>query len=106
MLFCSGCVEGFLASEVILGQRLCGNVCLKAYIVLASYRVTRLTHLSLGPRVFRGPRNFAPSRGIWVFPRFLNRGILPQNSFLFRGMRRNLTFFIRTTIFSQKMTSK
>jgi len=26
MLFCSGCVEGFLASEVILGQGLCGDV--------------------------------------------------------------------------------
>jgi len=26
MLFCSGCVEGFLASEVILGQKLCGDV--------------------------------------------------------------------------------
>ena len=25
-IFCSGCVEGFLASEVTLGQGLCGDV--------------------------------------------------------------------------------
>ena len=36
--------------------------------------------LLVGPTVFRGPRNFEPSRGIWVFaaefePRNLSRGI-------------------------------
>jgi len=31
--------------------------------------------LSLGPTVFRGPRNFSPSRGIWVFSAELSRGI-------------------------------
>ena len=30
---------------------------------------------SVGPTVFRWPRNFEPSRGIWVFPRYLSRGI-------------------------------
>src|SRR6218665_1553690 len=37
------------------------------------------------------------------------RRIEPRNftpELFFRGMPRNLTFFIRTTIFSQKMTSK
>src|SRR6218665_592250 len=55
-------------------------------------------YLSVGPTVFRGPRNFEPSRGIWVLPRNW------ATEFVFSP--RNLTFFIRTTIFSQKMTSK
>ena len=32
--------------------------------------------------------------------------ISPRNSYFNRGIPRNLTFFIRTTIFSQKMTAK
>src|SRR6218665_3124018 len=60
-------------------------------------------YLSVGPTVFCGPRNFEPSRGIWVFTAEFG----PRNwatEFVFSP--RNLTFFIRTTIFSQKMTSK
>src|SRR6218665_463586 len=32
-------------------------------------------YLSVGPTVFRGPRNFEPSRGIWVFTAELGHGI-------------------------------
>src|SRR6218665_1494105 len=49
--------------------------------------VARVRILALWPTIFRGPRNFEPTHGIGVLPR-------------------NLTFFIRTAIFSQKMTSK
>jgi len=34
----------------------------------------------VGPTVFRGPRNFAPRHGIWVFAAELIRGIDPQNA--------------------------
>src|SRR6218665_2101100 len=65
------------------------------YIYINIYIYNGGGYLSVGPTVFRGPRNFEPSRGIWVF--------LPRNwatEFVFSP--RNLTFFIRTTIFSQK----
>jgi len=54
---------------------------------------------------FLRPQNFAPTRGIWVAAG-LSRGILLPNSSFYCGIPRNLTFFIRTTIFLQKMTSK
>ena len=54
---------------------------------------------------YRGSRNFEPNRGIWVltaeFDRGINRGIR-----LLPWKPRHLTFLIRTTFFSQKMTSK
>src|SRR6218665_2301571 len=43
-------------------------------------------YLSVGPTVFRGPRNFEPSRGIWVFTAELGRGIGPRNSSFRRGI--------------------
>src|SRR6218665_2045280 len=48
---------------------------------LRGAEVARVRILSLGPTIYRGPRNFEPSHGIGVLPR-------------------NLTFFIRTAIFS------
>src|SRR6218665_2435218 len=67
---------------------------------------TRILEASfLGPTVFRGPRNFEPSRGSWVPPGFYPRDFTTEFVF-YRGNPRDLTFFIRTTIFSQKMTSK
>ena len=52
---------------------------------------------------------FEPSRGIWVSAECETRN-LPRNSCFFSAVKaaetRNLTFFTRTTIFSQKMTSK
>src|SRR6218665_1247365 len=59
----------------------------------------------VGPTVFRGTAEFrAEPQNLGFF-----RGIEPRNftaefGGLFRG-NQNLTFFIRTTIFSQKMTS-
>src|SRR6218665_1139748 len=43
-------------------------------------------YLSVRPTVFRGPRNFEPSRGIWVFTAELVRGIGPRNSSFRRGI--------------------
>src|SRR6218665_3690012 len=70
------------------------------------YSGNNLGYSLLGPTVFRGPRNFKPSRGIWVFAAEFEPRNLPRNSSFCRGKPRNLTFFIRTAIFSQKMTSK
>src|SRR6218665_1826913 len=58
-----------------------------------------LPALSVGPTVFRGPRNFAE---FGFLPRNLGRVIFAADLVF----TRNLTFFIRRTIFSQKMTSK
>src|SRR6218665_3065144 len=67
--------------------------------------ITRIMRSCVGPTVFRRPWNFEPSRGIWVSAVFEprnHRGITAEFVFL----PHNLTFFIGTAIFSQKMTSK
>src|SRR6218665_596705 len=93
---------------------------IKNPLYYTSVRYFSAVHLSVGPTVFRGPRNIEPSRGIWVFmsragelpadfSRGITRGFYPRNS-SFRGFLllaalsfpRPLTFFIRTT---KKMTS-
>ena len=53
------------------------------------------------PRNLGLPRNFEPRN----LPRNCEPRNLPRNSST-RGKPRNFTFFTRTTIFSQKMTSK
>src|SRR6218665_1961331 len=63
----------------------------------------KLCIISIGPTVFRGPRELSSRTAEFGFlPRNLSRGISPRNS----SFPRNLTFFIQTPIFSQKMTSK
>src|SRR6218665_1292077 len=45
------------------------------YIYINIYIYNGGGYLSVGPTVFRGPRNFEPSRGIWVFTAELGHGI-------------------------------
>src|SRR6218665_3800517 len=45
------------------------------YIYICIYIYNGGGYLSVGPTVFRGPGNFEPSRGIWVFTAELGHGI-------------------------------
>src|SRR6218665_3109923 len=68
------------------------------YIYINIYIYNGGGYLSVGPTVFRGPRNFEPSRGIWVFTAELGHGI--------RLLAAEFDVFHSNNYFFTKKTSK
>src|SRR6218665_938900 len=81
--------------------------CSQSYKRLLTHAIKLIMSHRSRAHSFTRTAEFRAEPGDFGFlPRNLNRGNIPRDFIFPRTIPRNLTFFIRTTIFSQKMTSK